>query len=439
MDLLGIGFLVVSTTAIMSGKGADLLEFGKNAVGSVIDLISNLFNGEDKNQENELNQGQEADTPEGEDVAEQDPENEEIENTENESEMEENELETTDNPKDIDETEPVSNKTENEPTNAKENKSQAESNVTELKENDSEQIPVEESSIQVLKNNECLQERRSNELTEMMSEFGDSGLFEKVISTGSSILSNYDIEKNECARQMANYLTTVGGIRVMDGDTVLNEDDSRKMLEGQLTDIANNAKSTSDFIEKSTIELERRVNSGEYKELMDVAPKSMAIYDVMKYEEDPDAQKLYTMYARGLPGLSYKNSYLDNLTSKFMQANPRMADGTEISEDEMRKKIFNVMDTSLSHCVGNTHTKLNFFFNISKEMEKSGIELSTSDRYRDVSITDRKAKTKDFMLAESDGKIDSFEQAMYQTNDFKGNETDKEAKPVEQSMGFTRF
>ena len=72
-------------------------------------------------------------------------------------------------------------------------------------------------------------------------------------------------------------------------------------------------------------------------------------------------------------------------------------------------------------------------------MEKSGIELSTSDQYRDVSITDRKAKTKDFMLAESDGKIDSFEQAMYQTNDFKGNETDKEAKPVEQSMGFTRF
>lgn len=43
------------------------------------------------------------------------------------------------------------------------------------------------------------------------------------------------------------------------------------------------------------------------------------------------------------------------------------------------------------------------------------------------------------MMAESDGKIDSVEQALYQTGGFKEKDVGKSEKPVEQNVGFARF
>ena len=449
MDFLGVGVLVASAAVIMSGKSGDLMDFGKNAVGSIMDFLNSLFNGEQKNLDNELNpeQGEGLSNDESSDKdsdMEMDADEQELKdgehviNDEDVSDHEDGRVATDDPENAGDKTGNTfeTGKTEEGKLNEK-NKPQTEQKVEMPENNSTEQ--AEKSSVQVLKNNDLLEKRRSGELQKMMSDFGDIGLLDKVVSTGSSILTNYDIERNSYAKEMANYLTTVGGLRAMDGDTVLNENDTRRMLEGQLTNIANHSKSTADFIEKTTTELERRVNNDEYKELMDAAPRNMAIYDVMKNESEPNNQKLYDMYGKGIHGLSYKDNYLNNLTDKFMMAKPRSVDGTEISEKEMRDKIYGIMDKSLAYCVGNSNTKLNMFFNISQQMDKAGIELSTSDRYRDVSISDRKVRTKDMMMAESDGKIDSVEQALYKTNGFKEKDVGKSEKPVEQNVGFARF
>ena len=390
MDILGVGAIVTCGAMILDGNGGEILNFAQTALKSFTDLIGGLFHRESEQEQQSK--------------VVSDKENDRLSNTGGIS----------------------ANETLND-ANVLSNDGSAGQKIN------------EKSSVQVLKNNDLLEGHRTDEFRGMMSDFGkhDNNLIHNIMNMGISLFTNYDYEKNEYAHEMANYMTTVGGLRAMDGDTVLNPEDTRRLIEGELTPIANGAKSTSDFIEKSVMELERRVNNEEYRELMDAAPKNMAIYDVMKEQYIPESSELHAPHGEGL---AYRKHYLNQLTDKFMEAGPRFEAGNDISEKDMRDKIYKIVDESLNDSIGNGNEKRsNMIFNISQQMDKAGIELSTSDQYRDVSISDRKVRTKDMMMAESDGKIDSVEQALYKTNGFKEKDVGKSEKPVEQNVGFTRF
>jgi 4-diphosphocytidyl-2C-methyl-D-erythritol kinase len=66
-------------------------------------------------------------------------------------------------------------------------------------------------------------------------------------------------------------------------------------------------------------------------------------------------------------------------------------------------------------------------------------ELTTSGQNQDTSITDKKIKTSNMMEPGQNGKVDSVEQAVYNTNGIEQNVSDVGVKAIQQNMDMSRF